>query len=112
MKTTLISTAALAFTLMLPLGAQAGDPVAGKDKSTVCAACHGADGNNPTAPLYPRLAGQYEDYLYHALSGYKTQARKNPIMQGQVATLSDEDLRDLAAYYASLPGNLHTANSP
>jgi cytochrome c553 len=109
MKPTPIRSILFVLVAALPLTGVAGDPAAGKAKAAVCAACHGPDGNSPTAPMYPKLAGQYEDYLYQALKEYKSQARANAIMQGQVATLSDRDLRDLAAYYASLSGDLHTA---
>lgn len=79
-----------------------GDIEAGKAKAVVCQACHGADGN-ATDPQYPRLAGQYADYLAQALHQYKSGARKNPIMAGFVATLSDQDIENLATYFASLP---------
>ncbi len=72
----------------------------------VCAACHGADGNTPLAPEYPRLAGQHEDYLYKALRDYKAGTRKNAIMGAQAAGLSAQDMQDLAAYFAGLPGTL------
>ena len=81
----------------------AGDAAAGKGKSQVCQACHGVDGNSP-APNFPKLAGQYQDYLLRALIDYKSGARKNPIMSGQVAALSEQDMKDLAAYYASQKG--------
>ena len=85
----------------------AGDADAGRQKSQVCAACHGADGNSPTGPDFPRLAGQRQDYLLKALHDYKSGARKNPIMAGQVANLKPEDMADLAAYFASQKGSLH-----
>jgi len=85
----------------------AGDAEAGKQKSQTCAACHGADGNHPTTPDFPRLAGQHPDYLLKALRDYKSGARKNPIMAGQVASLKDQDLADLAAYFSSQDGTLH-----
>lgn len=88
-------------------GAQAGDAAAGKQKSQACAACHGPDGNSPSA-LYPHLAGQYETYLLRALKDYKSGARKNAIMAGMVAALSEQDLEDLAAYYASQKGLFNT----
>jgi cytochrome c553 len=88
--------------------ARAADVESGKQKSQVCAACHGADGNTPIGPDFPRLAGQYDDYLLRALRDYKSGARKNPIMAGQVANLKDQDLADLAAYFASLKSQLHT----
>ncbi len=87
--------------------AWAGDADAGKEKSTTCQACHGADGMG-IDPMYPILAGQYEDYLAHALRAYRDGERKNAIMAGLVTTLSDEDIEDLAAFYASLPSGVET----
>lgn len=71
-----------------------------------CAACHGADGNSPEGmqPPSPVLAGQYADYLYQSLRQYKDGTRSNALMVGQVQNLSDRDMRDLAAFYASQPG--------
>ncbi len=83
-----------------------GDIEAGKTKSVTCQACHGADGASNVDPQYPRLAGQYRDYLARALHEYKSGKRENAIMAGFVATLSDEDMEDLAAYFASLPASL------
>jgi len=77
-----------------------GDIAAGKQKSEPCQACHGVDGNNPD-PNFPRLAGQYEDYLIRALQDYKSGERKNAIMNGLAAPLSAQDQADLAAYFAS-----------
>lgn len=85
----------------------AADRAAGQAKAdAVCAACHGKDGNTPIDPSYPKLAGQYSDFLVRALTDYKTGARKNAIMAGQVQALSKADIENLAAYYASLPGSL------
>jgi len=70
-----------------------------------CAACHGADGNS-LAPSFPRIAGQHEDYLLHSLRSYRTGARKNAIMAAQITNLTDQDFRDLAAYYARMKGPL------
>ncbi len=81
----------------------AGNPAAGKEKSQTCAACHGMDGNSPLA-MNPILAGQYEDYLIHALEAYKSGERKNAIMAGMAAPLSDEDIADLAAYFSRQKG--------
>ena len=75
---------------------------------TVCAACHGKDGNTPIDPSYPRLAGQHRDYLERALLDYKSGARKNAIMAAQVQGLSRAEISGLAAYYAGLPGSLRT----
>lgn len=84
----------------------AGDIEAGKAKGTsVCAACHGANGLSPI-PSYPNLAGQNEAYLVSALKAYKAKERNGgqaAIMQGQAAALSDQDIANVAAYFASLP---------
>lgn len=80
-----------------------GNAEAGKAKSASCAACHGADGNSPTA-MFPKLAGQHADYLVQSLKEYKSGKRKNPMMQGQVSNLSDRDMRDLAAYFSKQSG--------
>jgi cytochrome c553 len=85
----------------------AGDEASGKLKSQTCAACHGPDGNTPTGPDFPRLAGQHYDYLLKALRDYKSGARKNPIMGGQVGSLSPQDMADLAAFYSNQKGSLH-----
>jgi cytochrome c553 len=102
MTTTNVAVLALAIAVSGPAAA-AGDPVAGKAKSQVCAACHGPDGNSPTGD-FPKLAGQKEDYLLAALTQYKSGKRKNPIMGGMGAPLSKQDMADLAAYFASQQG--------
>ena len=84
----------------------AGDAASGKQKSQACAACHGPDGNTPTGPDFPRLAGQHYDYLLKALRDYKSGARKNPIMGGQIGSLTPQDMADLAAYFSSQKGSL------
>ena len=71
-----------------------------------CAACHGKDGNTPVDPSYPKLAGQYRDFLERALLDYRSESRKNAIMVAQAKQLSRADISNLAAYYASLPGSL------
>jgi len=78
----------------------AGDPDAGREKSAVCAACHGADGNS-TIPANPILAGQHRDYLEQVLHEYRSGARPNPVMAGMAAPLSDEDIADIAAWFSS-----------
>lgn len=79
----------------------------GKQKAATCFACHGVDGN-AVDPQYPRLAGQYNLYLQQALHEYKDGQRNNPIMKGMVATLSQQDIEDVAAYFSSLPTKLDT----
>lgn len=105
MQSTARITTLLASTLLI-LGAgaaQAGDPAAGRAKSETCAACHGERGNSPNS-MNPVLAGQHESYLYYALKTYKSGERENAVMNGMVSGLSDQDLRDLAAFYASQDG--------
>ena len=82
-----------------------GNASAGKDKAAACAGCHGIDGV-ATAPMNPNLGGQHENYLYHALKSYKNGSRQNAIMQGMAAALSDQDMKDIAAFYASQKGKL------
>jgi len=82
----------------------AGDAVAGKSKSAVCAACHGANGK-ATIPTYPNLAGQNKAYLVSALKAYKKKERTGgmaAVMQAQTAALSDQDIENLAEYYSTL----------
>jgi cytochrome c553 len=82
------------------------DAAKGKDiADKVCTACHAADGNSP-APANPKIAGQFYEYLHKQLQNFKPQggkkaARENPIMAGMVASLSEADMKNLAAYYAS-----------
>ena len=71
----------------------------------VCAACHGMDGNSQVADN-PKLGGQYPDYLAKALRDYQSGLRKNPVMAGFVDKLSNQDIENLAAYYASQPAAL------
>ena len=75
----------------------------GKEKSVTCSACHGVDGNSDTK-MYPKLAGQYKNYLVHALSSYKNGDRKNAIMSGFAAGLSEQDIIDLSTYYSKQKG--------
>jgi cytochrome c553 len=103
MKKSAIIFSVLALGCSLQVQAKGGDAEAGKAKSATCAACHGETGVS-TTPGFPTLAGQYSDYLYHALKDYKSGKRKNPIMAGQVQSLSDEDLADLAAYFSKQKG--------
>jgi cytochrome c553 len=94
--------AALTMLAAMQTVAAAGDAQAGKDKAQVCAACHGVDGNSPS-PEWPNLAGQHAAYTSRQLADFKAgQERSNPIMAGQVAGLSPEDMADLGAYFATL----------
>lgn len=83
----------------------AGDAELGKAKAEqVCKTCHGMDGVG-IDDTYPKLAGQYADYMAQALMDYRSGARKNPIMAGFSATLSDEDIQNVAKYYSTLKEN-------
>ena len=84
--------------------AAGGDPVAGKKKAEeVCQACHGVDGNSPS-DQFPKIAGQHEDYMIATLQKYKTGKRANPIMQGMVAVLSEQDVKNVSAWYSKQKG--------
>jgi len=78
-----------------------GDVAAGKAKSAMCAACHGPAGISVN-PLWPNLAGQQEAYLAKQLNDFKSGKRNDPVMSGMAKPLSDADIANLAAYYASL----------
>lgn len=80
----------------------AGDAQAGKALSAVCSACHGGNGVG-IAPNFPNLAGQSATYLYVQLKTFKDGHRNDPVMGAMVASIGDADMRNLAAYYASLP---------
>ena len=83
-----------------------GDATAGAGKAAVCGACHGMDGNS-TDPQYPKLAGQQESYIVLQLESFKSGKRQNPIMAGFASALSEQDMHDIGAYFASkrsLPG--------
>lgn len=96
-----------AFAALAAQGAAAADLAAGaKIADAQCAACHGKDGKTPTDPSYPKIAGQYSDYLLKALNDYHKGARKNPIMGAIAKPLTKADMQNLAAYYGSLPGPL------
>ncbi|MGL5326352.1 MAG: c-type cytochrome [Aeromonas sp.] len=81
--------------------AKAADIEAGKAKAAVCAACHGVAGK-ASVPVYPHLAGQQEAYLVKQLKAFKDGSRKEPLMVPFMAPLTDADMENLAAYYASL----------
>jgi cytochrome c553 len=99
----------LAAAASLPLALQAaGNAESGKAKAAqVCVACHGADGNKPSAADQPILAGQHYDYLVRALTDYKIGRRTNPIMKGFAGQLSKQDIEDLAAWFSSQQSSLH-----
>jgi cytochrome c553 len=88
----------------------AGNAAAGKNKSAVCAGCHGVDGNS-AAPNFPKIAGQDGQYIAKQLADFKSGARKDPTMIGMVAGLSKKDMDDLGAYFASQKRNTGTTSA-
>ena len=81
----------------------AGDAAEGQNKSAICHACHGPTGKS-IMPIYPNLGGQQQDYLSKTLQGFRDGSRKNAIMSGFAANLSDADIEDISAWYASQDG--------
>jgi len=77
-----------------------------KETGQACVDCHGAEGNAPIDPTYPKLGGQYGDYIAHALQAYRAGDRQNPQMTPQAAALTDQEISDLAAYFGSRPSKL------
>ena len=84
-----------------------GDPVEGAKVAERCVACHGPDGNSPS-PIFPRLAGQYADYLLKTLEDYRSGERDNAVMKVFAMQLSDREMEDVSAFYASQAGPLYT----
>lgn len=78
----------------------AGDAAAGKTKAVVCSACHGVDGNSIN-PLWPKLAGQHAAYLTKQMKAFRSGERKDPVMAPMAMPLSDADIEDISAFYAS-----------
>jgi cytochrome c553 len=102
----LVAATALALLTLQSPAFASGDAERGREKSQVCQACHGTDGNGIGDPQYPLIAGQFADYLSHAMRAYQTGERQNVIMQGFMATLTSQDIDDLAAFYAAQKGTL------
>ena len=85
----------------IAMPALSGDIEKGKEKSQLCAGCHGADGIS-VSPIIPNLAGQKEEYMINSIKAYKSGERKNGIMSSVVGAVKDNDIEDIAAYYSSL----------
>jgi cytochrome c553 len=98
----------LTLSLAFPVVAQTGDPVAGQGKIGTCVACHGNDGK-ALIPVYPNIGGQGESYLLKQMLDIRNGDRSAPEMLPFVAGLSDQDLRDIAAYYAQQPKTISGA---
>ncbi len=104
MKASQLGAIVLAMSGLMIFAADAADIEAGKAKSAVCAACHGADGNSTNAAC-PSLAGQHATYVYKQLKDFKEGRRVDATMAGMVALLNDEDMKNVAAYYESQTPN-------
>jgi cytochrome c553 len=107
---------ALAIAALLPTAALAdglveGDAAAGESKSITCAACHGQDGNSVN-PVWPSIAGQHAKYIVEQLQAFKSGARNEPLMLGQVMMLSDEDMANLAVYYEGKAAAAKSVSDP
>jgi cytochrome c553 len=103
------AAAALSFAAWAQTPAPAGDAAAGAKKNAMCIGCHGIAGYKTAFPeVYsvPKLGGQHPAYLIKALQAYKSGERTHPSMRGIAATLSDQDMADLAAYYSAGPGKV------
>ena len=89
------------FCAVISLSVQAGDAAAGKQKASLCMACHGAEGISPN-DIWPNLAGQKEGYLQKQITAFRDGVRNDPMMAPMVKPLSDDDIANLAAYFSSL----------
>lgn len=105
-KTAMFAVIALAAAVLLvamPAAADVrGDPEAGREAAQTCAACHGQDGRG-IGPEYPNLGGQHYNYLLKQMRAFKAGDRYAVLMAGQLDPYSDEDLRNMAAFYAEEP---------
>lgn len=99
-KSAIVLVSALLGALVTPSLLAQGDPAAGQAKAALCATCHGNDGNSELA-INPKLAGQNAKYMVKQLMDFKSGARSGPTMAAMVAALSEEDMEDIAAWYAS-----------
>jgi cytochrome c553 len=99
MKCTLLIATVVALFGIAGAAQAAGDPVAGKAKAKACAGCHGANGEG--VKPNPVLAGKSEDELVQAMKDYKSGKRANPVMKSMVSSLSDQDMANIGAYFAS-----------
>lgn len=98
------STVAVTLLSLIPtMVLAAGNAAEGQNKSTICHACHGPTGKS-IMPIYPNLGGQQQDYLSKTLRNFRDGSRKNAIMSGFATSLSDTDIEDISAWYASQEG--------
>lgn len=93
-------------TLLGTAAQAAGDPEEGRYKAQTCMGCHGVADYANVYPSYkvPKLGGQHAEYIVSALEAYKSGQREHPTMQAQASALSEQDMQDIAAYFASIEG--------
>lgn len=91
--------------LLFSAGVAAGDPEAGRVKADTCMGCHGIPSYKNVYPTYhvPKLGGQHAEYLVDALRAYQEGQRQHPTMRAQAATMSEQDMLDIAAFFANAP---------
>ncbi|WP_316366491.1 c-type cytochrome [Candidatus Thiodiazotropha sp. CDECU1] len=102
-------TATIALSIGFNLAHAAGNADEGKNQSAICAGCHGADGNSPINPLWPKIAGQHPRYIEKQLKDFKSGARTDPTMAPMALPLNDQQMADLAAYFSSQPRQIGKA---
>ncbi|MET0071262.1 MAG: c-type cytochrome [Candidatus Thiodiazotropha sp.] len=96
-------TITIALSFGFSLAQAAGNPEEGKKQSAICAGCHGADGNSPINPLWPKIAGQHPRYIEKQIKDFKSGARTDQMMAPMAMPLNDQQIADLAAYYSGQP---------
>ncbi len=101
--------AGIIMSLFLAQFSIAGDVKLGKEKSVICASCHGADGNSVN-PVWPKIAGQHKQYTARQLALFKNGERKGTVMAGMVAGLTEDDMKNLAAFFANQKSNTGSAD--
>jgi cytochrome c553 len=104
-------TATIALAFSINFAQAAGNADEGKAKSTVCAGCHGADGNSGINPLWPKLAGQHPQYIEKQLKDFQADKRADPLMSSMAKPLSEQDIANLAAYFSSQTKKIGTAEN-
>jgi len=95
------------FVSVVPIAFASGDPAAGRIKAEPCMGCHAVEGYFSVYPSYrvPRVGGQHPEYIIAALKEYKAKQRSHATMRAQAATLSEQDMADIAAYFSSFKGD-------
>lgn len=91
--------------ILFSTGVAAGDPVAGRIKADTCMGCHGIPSYKNVYPTYhvPMIGGQHAEYLVEALKAYQSGQRRHPTMRAQAASMSEQDMLDIAAFFANAP---------